>query len=702
MSAILASIGGAIGGAIHWGLSWIDDLLFHWSWPKCAQLGTLIDAHINLGIMDWMSRLVGPSFKRLEAPSRYIAQISCPLEFPSAGEAQYAWLQGAIDSATYQCWVEMNDQCFAPFDLVTQARARKLLIPEATQLYHADELTADEYSSAVRANGVLDPALESQVEYTLRGKMPVQDLIRSWHRDTITVDQRDEQIHRHGFVDQVYVDAMVDLATPYLSLESQVKLWQRDLIGESTLEERLLALGFQRTGQLDEIKQLATAIPTPGDLTRMMMRDSADTDIVTKFDLDAEFEKKFKGRIPGWARAQGMEEEHLRYQWRAHWTIPPPGQLYTMLHRLRHIDPADPAWIDADTVRTALEQQDILPFWVPKLLEISTAPITRVDARRAYAIGIVDRQALVKSFWDRGYSDPDAETLADYVERDLILKWRKSPLVTRFAKLELTETELDTELSFTGLSDQAKTDIKQHGKDLARDMSRTLCTKAVKSRFKTGELDYNQSRAQLIQLGHDAGMASDTVAGWECEIKSKGKPQSAARLCSWLGLGLITAMEMLNRLGKLGYSQADAMQLVVECQQKIIGRNTKEYERQLKAQQREFEKQARNAQRSADKLQRQQEQGARAAKASQQAQANRDNLLVKMAKLYADRHALDITDTFIALRGYMQATRANWVLTPDQGIKAVVLAVEQSPPVAPSAIAARIDEIGESFALAEQ
>jgi hypothetical protein len=702
MGAILASIGGAIGGAIHWGLSWIDELLLHWAWPKCAQLGTLIDAHINLGIMDWMARFIGPSFKRLEAPSRYIAQISCPLEFPSASEAQFAWLQGAIDSATYQCWVEMNDQCFAPFDLVTQARARKLSIPEATELYHSQQITQQQWFDAVRANGVLEFALGDQIELTLRGKFSPADAVRAFHRDQLSAEQLDTQLRRHGFIETSEYSAIVDLATPYLSPGEQVNLWQRDQISETDLDERLRLMGFVREDQVTEMKALAVAVPSSGDLTRMMMRDAADTDIVAKFDLDAEFEKKYKGRIPEWARAQGMEEEHLLYQWRAHWTIPPPGQLYTMLHRLRHADPNSPAWIDKQTVETALEQQDILPFWVPKLLEISTAPMTRVDARRAHAIGIVDRAALVKSFWDRGYSDPDSETLANYVERDLFLKVRHSSLVKRFGKLELTLTELNKELDYTGLTADQRNEIIAYGKHLATESSRTLCTKAIKSRFKTGELTYSESLSQVIDYGFDAEMANQVVAGWECEIKSKGKPQGAAVLCRWLGQGLITANEMLTRLGKLGYPPGDAMNVVIECQQKIAGKATKEYERQLKANQRELEKQQRNAQRQADKIKRQQEQGVKAFQKAIDAQRARDALLVKYSKVYSDRHSLDITDTFLLMRDYSAKTKANWTLTADQAVRSVVLAVEQSPPVPPADIAARIDEIGESFALAEQ
>jgi hypothetical protein len=372
-----------------------------------------------------------------------------------------------------------------------------------------------------------------------------------------------------------------------------------------------------------------------------------------------------------------------------------------MFHRLRHADPADPAFVDRQTIETALKQQDILPYWVPKLMEISTAPLTRVDARRAFAIGVVDRDALVKSFWDRGYSDDDSETLANYVTKDLINKWRNSSAVTRAAKMEMTFSDLDTELNRTGLLGPEIQEVLDFARVKARMISKSKCTKAARSRFLTGEKTALESIQALNQLGHDPQMVSDTVAGWQCESAARGKPQSASTLCRWLGAGLITAVEMLDRLGKLGFSPADAMKITIECQQKVVGRATKEYERQVKAQQREIEKQARIAQRDANKLAGQIERGVRAQKAAAAAKYARDLQLVKSSRSYSDEWSIDITDTYVMLTTGMQATRQRWALSPDQGMKAMVLAIETSPPVPPADILARIDEIGESIAIAE-
>lgn len=652
-------------------------------------------------LMGYFGRWFGIDFSREIAPYQYVAGIACPLLFPDVDSAIQAYLQDEIGECVFQSWVEIHGFCFNPMYEVTKSRARKLTIQEATQLYHAKELTKPEWVKAVRANGVLDAALGDQIEKTLLGRFTPSDAVRAYQRDQLSADQLDIQLRRAGFIDPTEYSAIVDLATPYLGVGEQVRLWQREEIEEAELDDRLLKMGYNRPDQIDEIKALAVVVPSPGDLTRMMMRDAGDDVIVNQFDLDAEFPEKFKGRIPGWAKAAGMEEDHLLYQWRAHWTIPPPGQLYTMLHRLRHADPASPEYLDKQVIETALKQQDILPFWVPKLLEISNAPITRVDARRAYAIGIVDKESLTKSFWDRGYSDEDADTLTEYVALDLVNKWRKSPMVNKVAKLEMTVNEFDAELNRTGLAGPEIQEVIDYAKAQTHVLSRTKCTKAARSRFLTGEKTALESIQALNALGHDPQLVSDTVAGWQCESAARGKPQSASVLCRWLGQGLIDAVEMLDRLGKLGYSAADAMKVTIECQQKIVGKATKEYERQLKAEKREIEKQSRIAQRNADKILKQQEAGIRSYNAQVKAQQARDTELVKYSKRYADEWEIDITDMFTMLQAAMATTKANWHLTANQALKSVVFAVEQSPPVPPADIAARIDELGESFAIAE-
>ena len=680
---------------------YLDSLIGGWKWPSCRNQIQLASAHVSLAIHDWMTRLVGGSFGRMKRPSQYIANISCPMIFPTETSALSCFLNNTIDESTFRCWVEMNDHCWAPYEKVRDAAASKLSSGELIALRNRDLITPVQYAAGMRERGFLDPALPDKIWEASNAILDPSTISTAVHRTLLTTAEADRMLTDHGYRTQLERDTILDITDKIFDPANLARLLFRGLITDTEYRDEMGRNGWVFDTQKDQLLELMKYAPTYTDITRWMARDVADPAIVTTFGLDDEFDIKFGAQLKQWADNQGITEEIMRNVWRAHWSIPSPGQLYTMFHRLRHLDPADPKYVDSATVETALKQQDILPYWVPKLLEISMAPMTRVDSRRAFALGIVDRQKVLDSFYDRGMSDADAETLTQYVERNILEQVRKGPMPKRVVELKMTPTEFRAELDRLGLNDIQKQELLDYADQQSNANRRYKCTIAVKSRYKTGELTWQESYQRLIGLGHDPTFAADTVNGWQCEIESKGKPQSAAKLCTWLGMGLISAVEMLDRLAKLGYSQADSMKLVIECQQKIVGKATKEYERQLKSQQRETEKQARIAQRDADKLLRQIAQGAKAQQAAVEAGNRRELQLVKSSRAYADRHQSDITDTFVLLKSAMAQTRSNWALSPDQGIKAVVLAVEQSPFVLPADIAARINEIGESMAIAE-
>ncbi len=177
--------------------------------------------------------------------------------------------------------------------------------------------------------------------------------------------------------------------------------------------------GFRALGHLDRLNsgrfELASeSIPPIPDLVRFMVRDVEDVRIVEQFDLDVEFEEKFRGDVQRWAEWQGVSEQIMRDHWRAHWLIPGPSQLLDMFHRLRRLPIGDPLRVDLDTVRTALKQQDILPFWINKTIETAFRPLTRIDVRRAFDIGELDESQINEANKDLGYSDENAQILTDF------------------------------------------------------------------------------------------------------------------------------------------------------------------------------------------------------------------------------------------------------------------------------------------------
>jgi hypothetical protein len=433
----------------------------------------------------------------------------------------------------------------------------------------------------------------------------------------------------------------------------------------------------------------------------MMVRDSADDTLASDFQLDKEFGDKFTGELKNWAKYQGISDDLMKYIWRAHWQIPSPTQLYEMYHRLRSGDDPSGQTVDIDQIKAALAQQDIAPFWRDKLIAISFAPLTRVDVRRGFEIGALDKEAVTRSYRNRGYDEVNSQILTDFTYRQLVEKLRRSPQVGQFSKGEMVKDDLIKYLDRFPLEAEDRQDIVLEGFRRMKSAQRKACTKSVRTKYMTGSLTSAEAKGELVGIGQDTEFADSQVEGWACELASKSKPVQAAKLCNWYERGLITAPDYISRLVTIGWKTEDAVKFVTECQMKIGDKFTKNQESMLRRQQAQIEKEQRRKEREAKQLAGAVNAAEKAAQAAQNAQGRRDQMLVKYAKIWADRWGLDITDSFVRLRSAMQKTRANWVLTPDQGIRSVVLAVEKEPTDGSITIEERIDEVGESFAIAE-
>lgn len=194
-------------------------------------------------------------------------------------------------------------------------------------------------------------------------------------------------------------------------------LRRRKLISEAAYEKGMRRLGYLDSTDISNLFSLTEQVPTQSDLIRMMVRDTDNESVVSRFDLDSGFENVFGGQLKEWAEFQGVSEKSMRYNWRAHWSIPSPTQLANMLHRLPVIGGFGDRQKVLEDVEAALIQQDILPFWIPRLLAISYNPLTRIDVRRAFNIGAIGEDAVYNSYLELGYADASAKALTEFSVR---------------------------------------------------------------------------------------------------------------------------------------------------------------------------------------------------------------------------------------------------------------------------------------------
>lgn len=187
-----------------------------------------------------------------------------------------------------------------------------------------------------------------------------------------------------------------------------IAMFQRGSLNSRQLEDYLGFHGYQEEF-VNGFRELAIAIPSPQDLVRFLVKEAISMDT-------------FKLLMA----KQGYSEEISDNFWIAHWNLPSVGQVMEMYHRqlnfpivkLGATGIPEVTYPASDGERdTALDEYlkiaDYAPEWRPFIRDISYNIITRVDARRGWEMGLLDRPELVKIYRDSGYSPKDAETVTD-------------------------------------------------------------------------------------------------------------------------------------------------------------------------------------------------------------------------------------------------------------------------------------------------
>jgi len=168
----------------------------------------------------------------------------------------------------------------------------------------------------------------------------------------------------------------------------------------SNLHRELRKIGIH-PNYFDLYKELAYQIPPVADIITMAVREAFTPEIASRFgqyeDLPREYVK--------WVGKKGLSEEWAERYWAAHWSLPSPQQGFEMLHR---------GIITQDELRLLLRALDIMPFWRDKLIQISYNPLTRVDIRRMYNVGVLSESDVYKCYLEIGYNDLNAKRLTAF------------------------------------------------------------------------------------------------------------------------------------------------------------------------------------------------------------------------------------------------------------------------------------------------
>jgi len=398
---------------------------------------------------------------------------------------------------------------------------------------------------------------------TIRPVTPLTPDILAYgkHSGKITDDKFEIDLLSQGFAEEKH-SVIYDYYKPKLSpttlLEAEKRIEDLDI----DINEELKAHGFNDK-EISVLRQLSWTYPSPTDFIRFAVRDVFVEDKEVKEALEAEFPEP----IVRYAEKAGMSKDVLMWYWKAHWELPSPTQVYEMLHRL---NPdvlkvrgeaykemgleLDKLQTTKETVEFYLKQADYDKRWRQRLLAISYNPLTRVDLRRIYELGLIDDNELLARLMEVGYTKKDAELMLEFYKT-----FRQEEART-FAKTEIkyllyygiiNETEAKVMLERLGYTEEdAKTMIELWKVKLAeKDMRETQ--KFVRDAYALGEI----TREEAERILKEAGLSEEVIAvvlDKEDKRRLKSiKLPSASTVVKWLKNGIITedkAREILRSI----------------------------------------------------------------------------------------------------------------------------------------------------------
>lgn len=395
---------------------------------------------------------------------------------------------------------------------------------------------------------------------------------------------------------------MVWVARSQASPLELLRQYNRGIIDEDRYDQRLREQGWIDEKEAAEWYESQKAWPPVSDIIRMMVRDVADPKVVESFQLHAEFDEKYQGRLKDYAGSEFIPESVMLDYWAAHWQNISPGHLYEMYHRLnpdvRQVAPE--LAVTRENVYTALGQNDVPPFWRDRLMAISYRPLTRTDTQRMYYLGKATYDEMYNSYLDEGYHPDNARLMSEFT-KGLKIEYNRihngglsaQQIADNYAngtidletaqewmrELNIQESEIENAFSWARRRFQ--------------NQNRRLIIRAIRRRFTRGGYSKDGTEARLIDEGLDSDQADGLIRAWEGMKRNQDRNPTVAMFCKWASSGIITAQQYRDRLVDLGYTESDALRIVSMCQVEAVAKWANEQtallEQQMAAQQKAME-----------------------------------------------------------------------------------------------------------------
>lgn len=323
-------------------------------------------------------------------------------------------------------------------------------------------------------------------------------------------------------------------------------LLRRQRISVHTFAEILTSNGYPPEAH-NLVLAATEYFPQVDDWIRFAVRDVFDAQAVAEGALFSDFPKQFAEA----AEKLGLNIEHAKFFWGAHWVQPSITQAFEMLHR-RVITP--------EQLRLLLKAQDIAPGWRDKLTKISYSPLTRVDIRRMFDVGELSQEEVSLAYQDIGYDVTTADRLMRFTVK---LSQHENAgltigtLKTSYIKQYISKEELIGYLKQLKLSDNiidyhvSIADAELKSKEVAEIIEE------LTAQFEQGLIDEDFIRDTLLKFDANKTLVNSTLAKLRLKISKRVKLPSRADYERWLEKDIISETDFFGGMSRLGYRASD-------------------------------------------------------------------------------------------------------------------------------------------------
>lgn len=396
------------------------------------------------------------------------------------------------------------------------------------------------------------------------------DIVELHKRGEIEEGEVVRRLEAHGFPPEVVAN-ILKVSPPLTPLGDLSALYWREVLTESAFKERITQYGYTED-QVAEITELTHRIPGPGDLISMAVREAFRPALIEEYNYLAEFPEEFAE----WMEKQGFEREWAEKYWVAHWRLPSLTMAYGMFHR---------RIINEEELERLFAVSDIAPFWRPKLAEAAYRPLTRVDVRRMYGLGVLSESAIFDSYLDLGYNPENAGYMTEFTiryttetERDAT----KSDILRTYTEGIITAGTATNHLLELGYSDTwagyyiALEDVKIVRKYLSQEIS------LLKLQYTEGIIDRSSIFAILGELNVPDGQIRNYLKEWDIIIERTVSLPSVGQLESFLKQDVIGEGTYREQMSMRHYGDAAVSWFLQEIRVQIVAEALKEEERAKK------------------------------------------------------------------------------------------------------------------------